>query len=130
MLEEPAGSRNGQRSMGHEDASEKLRQLSGEPMPDPSMTAAAASHIGSAATSVVGHLLTSPASQAVSARPLEADIVSLDGYVGCGPNVDIATCPIHHLNAAVCTGSSHSSVRLASSIVRVIEQPAISSEVT
>ena len=36
----------------------------------------------------------------------------------------------HHLSAAVCTGASQSAVRLSSSIVRVIEHPAMSSEVT
>ena len=36
----------------------------------------------------------------------------------------------HHRSAAVCTGSSHSLIRLSSSMVSVIEQPAISSEVT
>jgi hypothetical protein len=45
-LEEPAGSRNVQRSRGATGCRlfRDLRQLSGEPMPDPSMTAAAASH--------------------------------------------------------------------------------------
>jgi branched-chain amino acid transport system substrate-binding protein len=36
----------------------------------------------------------------------------------------------HHRSAAVCTGSSHSAVSLSSSMVTVIEHPAISSEVT
>ena len=51
---------------------------------------------------------------------------AVDGAKGA----NIAICPIHHLNAAVCTGSSQSAVKLSSSIVKLIEQPAISSDVT
>src|SRR2546429_5581769 len=47
-----------------------LRQLSGEPMPDPSMTVAAASHFRSAATSVVGQSRRSDRVQTTSGLPL------------------------------------------------------------
>jgi hypothetical protein len=52
-----------------------LRQLSGEPMPDPSMTAAAASHFRSAATSVVGQTEKSGRATGKSALPSITDIV-------------------------------------------------------
>ena len=41
-----------------------------------------------------GHLQTFAAGQAVSARPLEADIVSLDGHVGFGSGADIQPSPM------------------------------------
>jgi 4'-phosphopantetheinyl transferase len=45
------------------------------------------------------------------------------------PVLNAAALRPHHLNAAVCTGASHSFVSSASSAVTVSEQPAISSEV-
>ena len=40
------------------------------------------------------------------------------------PIADLAWCPLHHLKAAVCTGSSQSAVKLSSSVVTLIEHPA------